>query len=1038
VPSNCLSEQELLAFHLGTLPESEVDRVADHLDGCPHCEAAAQQFDRAIDPLVGALRNPRPEDSLRGSSRQETAPDLAQPEHWPELPGYEVLGPLGRGGMGVVYRARQMRLKRQVALKRLYHGDDRSLARARGEAEALARLQHPGIVQIHEIVEHQGVAYLALELVEGGPLRAKLQGKPQAPRESAELVAALARAIHHAHLQGVVHRDLKPANVLLAGAGGLAVPDSTSSFGDNKDPIKTKAAREGLAGLVPKITDFGVAKQLAGPSETRDGDVLGTPSYMSPEQAAGQAADVGPTTDVYSLGVILYEMLTGRAPLLGPSAVDTLILVRTQEPVPPRSLQPRIPRDLETICLKCLEKEPRRRYASAAELADDLGRFLEGRPIHARPTGPAERAWRWCCRHPREAVLGAVAVAGLLLALGGWLWLAELRAERAEQSAHDLAERAEARARSSRAVNQALDEAGRLHRESGGTDLVKLVAAGAAAQRARDLLPDGDDELGPRVERVRTAIARDERQAREKIAQAARDRVMVGKLDVVLGNTGRPVGGFDLERADRGFQEAFVSHGIDVDRLDPAVAAEKIRRSNIRGELLGSLDGWLTARRLRGADWRRLHELLRRADPDPWRNRLRDAIVGGNLKKLVAVAEELVEAEQPSATLELVGPLLRIAGLTDRAIAVLAAAQLRHPNEAGITLQLGLCCREAKPPRLDEAIRWFTVVLALRPGATAYYNLGLTLTDKGDFEDGIVCVRQALAEQPDRLEFHGLLAELLLHMGRNDEASVAMRKVIQRQPSAHAWFNLGLALMQTRNLAEAETAYRKALRLDPGLAEARLSLAQVLQHQGQLDDALACSQRALKQASNKPELKSNVQLRLDNIRRWIALDRDVPALRQGKLQVAARDRVDLAELCCARGLNQAAARLFRQALAEGPMDEERPPQAYRQNAACAALAVALGQGSDSAGLGTEERARWRRRCLGWLREQLAWCQGVPLTGREYRRGVEKVVRLMRDDIALAPVRGADPLARLPEAERRQWQQLWADADALLKQCQRQR
>ncbi len=335
------------------------------------------------------------------------------------VPGYEILGELGRGGMGVVYKARQVGLNRVVALKMILagpHAAGQLLARFRAEAETIARLQHPNIVQIYEVGEHDGQPYFSLELVEGGILARRIGGTPQNPAAAAQLVEVLARAVAAAHEAGIVHRDLKPGNILLQpDARPAAPPGSSRSWGRSAVQAHTDFG-------TPKITDFGLAKDLSSTEigHTHTGSILGTPSYMSPEQAQGDTKAIGPATDIYALGSIFYELLTGRPPFRADTPYNTIMQVIHGDPVPPSRLQPKLPRDLETICLKCLEKPPAKRYPSALHLADDLRRFLEGLPITARPAGLPERAVKWVRRRPTAAALIAtLIVAGTVLTAGG-------------------------------------------------------------------------------------------------------------------------------------------------------------------------------------------------------------------------------------------------------------------------------------------------------------------------------------------------------------------------------------------------------------------------------------------------------------------------------------------------------------------------------------------------------------------------------------------------------------------------------------------
>jgi eukaryotic-like serine/threonine-protein kinase len=416
----------------------------------------------------------------------------------PAIDGFEILGELGRGGMSVVYKARERKLGRLVAIKMM--AEDRSadiehLERFRAEAQAVARLRHANIIAIHAIGEHKNHPYLSLEFAEGGNLAQRLAEKPMTPRESAELLETLARAVHAAHQAGVVHRDLKPSNIVFAAEGA------------------------------PKVSDFGLAKLLdADSGRTLSGQPIGTPSYMAPEQAGGDSKRAGTAADVYALGAILYHALTGRPPFLGESHLETMRMVVSTEAVAPRGLRPDVPRDLETICLRCLEKEPSKRYAGATELADELRRYLDGRPIIARPVGPAGRFVRWSRRNPWIAGLSAAVLVSLVVGTVASTVQA-IRAGRAEVATGRQRDRAEQEAGRFKAISDFLRN-----------DL--LAQASAYNQPGRAAAPDPDLT-------VRTVLDR----AAEKIGdQFAGQPLVEAAIRQTIGDTYSQLGLLALAR----------------------------------------------------------------------------------------------------------------------------------------------------------------------------------------------------------------------------------------------------------------------------------------------------------------------------------------------------------------------------------------------------------------------------------------------------------------------------------------------------------
>jgi WD40 repeat protein len=442
----CPSNDELEQLLNESLSDPEATRVLAHIEECTHCQASLQW-------LADATPGPSDLSSLSSLERtaftestseakaflQQIKRQIAPPDS-PKLgiDGYDIEEEIGRGAAAVVYRARQHHLGRYVALKVIPAGPHLSpdiRERFRREAETIARLQHPNIVQVYDVGEQNDCLYLALELVEAGGLTSWL-GVPLPPVDAARLIATLATAIDYAHRQGVVHRDLKPANILLKTGEHGFQPKKLSPSPNAVSSISS------LQSAILKVTDFGLAKLLPTPGVVEDrmtqsGAILGTPAYAAPEQATGNASEVGRTADVYSMGVILYELLTGRPPFQGANAMETLVQVVHHAPVPPSRLVPQVPRDLQTVCLKCLEKDPRKRYATAGELADDLERFLDHEPVRARPVGWGELALQWSRRN-RGTASALVGIAVLLLLLVTGSLLAAAYYQRQEEVQHGL------------------------------------------------------------------------------------------------------------------------------------------------------------------------------------------------------------------------------------------------------------------------------------------------------------------------------------------------------------------------------------------------------------------------------------------------------------------------------------------------------------------------------------------------------------------------------------------------------------------------
>jgi eukaryotic-like serine/threonine-protein kinase len=650
----------------------------------------------------------------------------------PRVPGYDVGEVLGRGGVGVVYKAWHQRLHRPVALKMLLagpHARPQELERFLREAEAVAGLRHPNVVQVHNAGEVDGRPFFTMELVEGGSLAQKVAGVPQPARDAAALVAMVADGIHAAHQSGIVHRDVKPGNVLLTADGA------------------------------PKISDFGLARRFQESSGlTLTGAPMGTPSYMAPEQARGEKGALAPAADVYALGAILYELLTGRPPFHGATAAATLHQVLEDEPVPPARLNPGVPRDLQTIRLKCLHKESDRRYASAAALAEDLRRYVEGRPIRARPVGWAERSWRWGRRNPTGAALLATALALVGLAIGGGMWAAQQRGERrAEVAQRDRELRNE--------VGTAVAQAARLRK-------------GFHFREARELLEQARQRLAPAGPQ----------ELRRQVDQGRSDLNLAERLDAVRIEAAALVGGArGVAGAEPPYVSAFAEAGLGREGDDSEAVSARVRDSALSAELIAALDDWASITiDQRRREW--LLKVARMADNNPARNRLRQPGLWRDGVRLAQIAQEPSGAD--------VSPQLALA--LDRAahesggdaIPLLIAVQARYPQDFWINLGLGSTLSQVQ--RWDEALGYWRAALAIRPDVSVACNsLGVALWFKDRRDEAIVHFKEAVRLDPNAIAAHINLGTALCKGGRLEEGMDQYQQALRLEPKlAAALFGL--------------------------------------------------------------------------------------------------------------------------------------------------------------------------------------------------------------------------------------------------------
>jgi serine/threonine protein kinase/tetratricopeptide (TPR) repeat protein len=964
-----------------------------------------------------------------------------------------------KGALGEVHVAFDEELHREVALKRMqgqYARDADSRRRFVLEAEITGRLEHPGVVPVHGLIQNSdNEPCYAMRFIQGDTLKEAIERFHEADKvgrdageRSLELRQLLSRfvavcnTVAYAHSRGILHRDIKPGNIMLGKYGETLVVDWGLAKSFERDET---TRRDGEETLRPA--------SLSSPTETQFGQAVGTPAYMSPEQAQGRWDLVGPASDIYSLGATLYTLLTGQTP-------DACV---------PRQVHPRMPPALDAICRKSMAPRREERYATALALAADVEHWLAGEPVSAYREPWTVKMRRWTSGH--RVHVTAAAAAMLVLIVGGFavaLWYVNDQAyRRAQLDARQKQVNSEASAALDEAekllldLRSRLDDPGKVHVLLSGIDEWKGIMEGArqGVRRARAVAAGQEDLLEAGVA-ARLQMLADKFGQEEQAFALAKDLDEIRLDDSTLVDRNVAFPG----RAATRYSKFFATTGLDVEQGDLTEASLLIVRSPARWALVAGLDHWADVtqdNKLR----QRLLQLARQADPHPWRDRFRDVKVWNDLKELEQLGKDLRPEEQSPQVIVALGSRLRANG--GDAAGVLRRALLHHGRDFWLFFRLS---RYSKDP--VERIGCFQAALALRPhssaahnnlgldlsakndlegaihafekaiqlnpnNAAAHYNLGLELRAKKELERAITAYRKAIQVDPNFALAHNNLGTALRANKDLDGAITAFRKAIVLDPNIpHPHYNLGNALVQKKDLDGAIIAYRNAIRLEPGLAGAHSALGNALLQRGQFADARQAIHEALNLFGTNDVGRRLAEQRLKRCDRFLDLDQKLAAfLDRGEAPVRIEDWLALADLCRRpKQYHASAVRLYAALFATRPPMADDVAQGHRYHASRSALLAAAGKGLDPKEPDVSEKTRFRSHALDWLRADL------DLFAKQFRAAHAESIVFLLDrlpgwdkDEALASVRGPEALRGLPRPEQEAWQRLWSDRDQLLQQ-----